>query len=364
MFPAGLIRALDCSHIGKVINMNRKYTQEEREQLRKQYVDSRRVDLTSYAGMIGESFSSQIDRLSRIIGDAHEPSLGSYKERLLADVIRKYIPKRYSVGMGFIVFPTKNEVKISHAKQPGEFVAKSSVVSNQLDIIVYDDTNYPKVFSDEDFVIVRPESVRSIVEVKGFLNTSKSSEFMDLFIDIGKKWRDCDLYYRNSGYTSQLQYKKPGLFLMCWDIAVGKDGRLKGDGGKLRKQIVSKYKKLPKSLLADRNFPILRNAYIYNDCCVDSIINVAENNEMSFGYHTTRGQFVIHNEEGEAELGRDKTISSLLAAIQYHLDTPFNPKLSYLDQTNRLDVFPHPFQEYEKWLDEDEIQFITKAPGE
>jgi hypothetical protein len=344
--------------------MNKKSTQQEKELLRQQYVDSRRVDLTSYAGMIGEGFNSQIDRLSQIIGGAHEPSLGSYKERLLAEVIRNFIPKRYSVGTGFVLFPTKANPISRKAKKPGEYTAPGSIVSKQLDIIVYDGTNYPNIFTDGDFVIVRPESVRAIIEVKGFLNTYKADEFMDLFIDFGKKWRECDLYYRNSGYTSQLHYKKPGLYLMCWRVAVGKDGRPKGDGGRLRNKIASTYKKLPKSLLKDKNFPVLDNAYIYKDCCVDSVVNVADNNEMSFGFHTVRGQFVVYDEKGKAKLGGDKTIASLLAGIQFHLDTPFNPKLSHLDQTNRLDVLPHKLQGYDKWLEGDDIQLILKESGD
>lgn len=97
--------------------MGKRLPPEEKEQLRRQYEAVRLVDLTSYTGMIGESFSSHIDRLSRIIRDAHEPSLGSYKERLLAEAIRSFIPKKYSVGTGFVLFPNRVEEERLGAKK-------------------------------------------------------------------------------------------------------------------------------------------------------------------------------------------------------------------------------------------------------
>jgi hypothetical protein len=353
---------------------------EEKDKLRRQYEAIRLVDLTSYAGMIGESFSLHIDRLSRIIGDAHEPSLGSYKERLLAEAIRSYIPKKYSVGTGFVLFPNRVEEEHLGAKKaasktaakkaskktgskkgpdqlvPNIFNARGTEVSKQLDIIVYDDSIYPQIFKDGDFVIVRPESVRAIVEVKGFLDVGKSNEFMNLFSDVGQKWRKCEEYYRGTGYVPLM--RRPGLFLMCWDVAISKKGLPKGDGEKLRKRIVSSYKKLPHNTIEGNNFPILTKAFIYNDCCIGSTIYQEVDGNVSFGYQTTQGKFILPDDKGAPVLGKDKTISSLVAAIQYHLDIPFNPLFSYFDRTSRIDLIPHPRQGYDKWLAGEDIKLV------
>ena len=48
-------------------------------------------------------------------------------------------------------------------------------MSSQLDIIVYDDTDYAPIFREKDVVVVRPESVRAVIEVKGFLKSDDVS---------------------------------------------------------------------------------------------------------------------------------------------------------------------------------------------
>jgi hypothetical protein len=360
----------------------KRLTPEEKTFLREQYDAIRKVDLTGYAGMIGESFSTHIDRLSKIIGDAHEPSLGSYKERLLAEAIRNFIPKKYSIGTGFVLFPTRTdeEASVSGKKstkkksatkksskkadsttsaslpQTNIFNARGIEISNQLDIIVYDDSLYPLLLKEDDFVIVRPESVRAIIEVKGFLNINKSKEFMELFTDFGEKWRKCEEYYRRTGYV--LSMKRPGLFLMCWNIAVNTNGLPLGDGERLRKRIVSWYKSKPRSTFEGYNFPILNKAFIYNNCCVGNTIYHSVEGEISFGYQTTQGKFIVPDAEGNPVLAGDKTIASLVAAIHTYLDVPFNPLFSYFDKTSRIDIIPHKFQGYEKWLSGEDIKLV------
>jgi hypothetical protein len=64
-----------------------------------------RADLTGYAALFGESLTSKVDLLGRLLGDSHYPSLGQYKERLLADAIRGFLPRTVEVGTGFVMFP-------------------------------------------------------------------------------------------------------------------------------------------------------------------------------------------------------------------------------------------------------------------
>ncbi|MEH1835203.1 MAG: hypothetical protein V7L29_24895 [Nostoc sp.] len=84
-----------------------KYSDDEKQKNRHKYKQSFTGDLMSYAALMGESFTSKINSLAQIIRDAHYPSLGTYKERLLMSMIKQFIPKRYDVGTGFIIFPTE-----------------------------------------------------------------------------------------------------------------------------------------------------------------------------------------------------------------------------------------------------------------
>jgi hypothetical protein len=136
---------------------------------REKYLESRSRDLTQYAGMIGEEFRSKVDQLSKILGPVHEVSAGEYKESLLRSCIRRFLPKRFAVGTGFVVFAGES----IRRQSAGENVDLANLVdyhtSHQLDIIVFDDFDYAPIFRDQDFVVVRPESVRAVIEVKGFL---------------------------------------------------------------------------------------------------------------------------------------------------------------------------------------------------
>ena len=59
--------------------------------LRREYEKSRERNLTDYWLSIGQEFTYSINRLSKLIGNAHELSTGRYKERLLIDLISKFI---------------------------------------------------------------------------------------------------------------------------------------------------------------------------------------------------------------------------------------------------------------------------------
>jgi hypothetical protein len=227
------LRAI-CDRItGEVMPKN--HSEEENKKRREEYEKSREGDFSSYIAMIGEGFASTINRLSQLIGNAHELSVGRYKERLLMNVISDFIPARYSVGSGFVMFPGTNIDSYGNIDSD----TRSHEISKELDIIIYDSTNYSVIFKDQDFVIVKPESVRAIVEVKGVLNYEQIDNFMDSFVDFAKKWARASSLYRHFKLP---QLKLPGLFVMNWAIAVDKRGRQQSSEKSLMKKIVNKYK--------------------------------------------------------------------------------------------------------------------------
>ena len=78
---------------------------------RKKYLQSLQGDLAGFTALLGEQFGAKVNMLAQLLGDAHHPSLGAYKERILADAIASSLPKRYRIGTGFVLFPYKRPSK-------------------------------------------------------------------------------------------------------------------------------------------------------------------------------------------------------------------------------------------------------------
>lgn len=314
----------------------------KKNDLRQKYLESKIGDLTSYAGMIGEEFSSKLNRLSQIIGKSHELSVGEYKESLLKNCLRNFMPKRYSVGTGFIVF-VEDHTKSTLSSSVDISNLKSHSTSHQLDVIVYDETDFAPLFRDGDFVVLRPESVRAVIEVKGFLDNSNVSECVNKFVTLGRKWHSYSLRYNKyfELFGSKLKLHKPKFFLMGWDVRIDKNGKRMCSGKTLRQSIVRTYRKrMTPNELSNEIVPLLQAAYIYKDCVV-SAMYYSEKNSTEFGYFTMRGKFVRYGEDEKPFLDRDCTIWNLLSSIYISLESPFNPDFVYFDQSFTLSICPH-----------------------
>jgi hypothetical protein len=312
--------------------------------------------LTSYAALIGDSFASRINLPAQILRDAHDPSLGRYKERLLMDLISQFIPRKYEVGTGFVLFPKEKFPESEVPDGYDVFNRSDHIASHQCDIIVYNANDFPVVFKDGDFAVIRPESVRSVVEVKGTLDSKQVKSSVDKLIDFGRKWKQCNEFYI-AGHQPSLS--KPSLFVMGWQIGIDTNGNPRTDGKRLRNQIVRIYKReVRKDEL--KGFPILDSVYVYDDCEVSRVVDVdTEGTGLRVGFSTYRGKFVRFTDEGQPILEGDKTVASLLAGIHYSLEVPFNRFFSYVDQTNRIDIYPHRYQGFTPWLEGDEVGLIA-----
>jgi hypothetical protein len=152
-----------------------------------------RSDLTGFAALLGESLSARVGLLERLLRSAHFPSLGQYKERLLAETIRGFLPSTVRVGTGFVLFPHTDD-----APPAGDYYdplnQSAFSISRQCDILVYDDARYPTIFRDQDFVIVRPEAVRAVIEVKGAISLPQTRQALESFDDFARKWRRTQLF--------------------------------------------------------------------------------------------------------------------------------------------------------------------------
>lgn len=112
--------------------------------------------MPSNARLFQESITQELNiiknRVRNLIGGAHWGEEGRFKEAVLKNILRKFLPSNLSVGTGFIL------------KAEGEN-DNDNILSTQLDIIVYDNT-LPVLFSEGDFIITTLNNVRGIIEVK------------------------------------------------------------------------------------------------------------------------------------------------------------------------------------------------------
>jgi hypothetical protein len=132
-------------------------------------MDDRLSNLRAFHESTGKELLEIRDRVRNLIGRSHWGEEGRYKEIILKDVIKRFLPRKYLVGTGFIV-KTENRTPIS---------------SKQIDILVLD-SNYPLLFSQGDFFITTPSSVRAVIEVKTKVQNGDLEDIIRRMNDIGR----------------------------------------------------------------------------------------------------------------------------------------------------------------------------------
>ncbi|KOP36109.1 hypothetical protein DBB36_19335 [Flavobacterium sp. WLB] len=89
------------------------------------------------------------DRVRNLI--THWGEDGRYQEAVIKTVIQRFLPEKFKIGTGFVV------------RQTG--IRGEHEASKQIDLIIYD-TSCPILFKENDFVILTPDSILGIIEVK------------------------------------------------------------------------------------------------------------------------------------------------------------------------------------------------------
>ncbi|SIS92432.1 DUF6602 domain-containing protein [Salimicrobium salexigens] len=108
-----------------------------------------------YQKSIAREFNATKDRIRYLIGSTHWGEEGRYKEVILMNFLKRFLPDNVGIGTGFI--------------KEGENI------STQIDIIIYD-PQMPAYFKENDFIIVKPESVMGIIEVKSNPDRNRIAE--------------------------------------------------------------------------------------------------------------------------------------------------------------------------------------------
>lgn len=116
-------------------------------------------------------FMARIDRVYHLIGGGHRAELGSNREFLFRQLLRKVLPKRFTISTGFIYcFDGKN--------------------SRQQDVIIWDGFNNMALLEEGEFVVVPLRSVFAIIEVKTRLDRGELEAALEqLHPDFLFHWR-------------------------------------------------------------------------------------------------------------------------------------------------------------------------------
>ena len=112
-------------------------------------------DLSQFSKTYSAELAGRMSRLDNLIGRSHWLTVGEYKESLLRALIAESLPRRFEVSSGFIV---------------GSDKAGAKLLSNQVDILIWDSHEHAPLFRSGDLVVVWPEAVRAAIEVKSTLD--------------------------------------------------------------------------------------------------------------------------------------------------------------------------------------------------
>ena len=153
------------------------------------------MGLRLYHESTAKEIESIKNRVRNLIGDHHWYSDGWFKEVVLINAIKRFLPENLTIGSGFVIgiegfSPEKNHL----------------IPSSQLDILIFDN-RYPKLFTEGNFFIVTPDSVRAIIEVK-----SKISSFSDLYSIVEKMNENGRQIFKQTGTSPEKNHLFNGIF--------------------------------------------------------------------------------------------------------------------------------------------------------
>lgn len=147
-------------------------------------------------------------------GSAHKGEDGRFVEDLIREFLKKFLPSGLKCLTGFILRPA-----VTTGTNGYERYSESDRNSRQLDIIVYDTSNYPIFQRFGNSVIVPPEGVIAIISVKKHLKSSDVKKECQALFDASKL---CQTLRNNS---SQTNIRGPFLAL----VSVKSDKSVKTD---------------------------------------------------------------------------------------------------------------------------------------
>jgi hypothetical protein len=227
----------------------------------------RASDYLAYHKSLTAEFQAVQNRVRYFIDNAHWGEDGRFKEILLINHLKKVLPSNVSVGTGF--------------------VRKGEELTSQIDIIIFNNS-IPTLFSEGDFVIVIPESVLGIIEVKSTLSSN------EMFIKAVQTATDngkiigFDIFNGIFGYESKIKLS-PGNNL-----------------GERIKQEISKSSGFLNHISFGSKFFMKHwkdgNPKTNSNCSTYSFYKL---NDLAYGYFISNLVYFIHKSSGTWKLSND-----------------------------------------------------------
>jgi hypothetical protein len=110
-----------------------------------------------------EVMLAQYKNIGQLLGPTtHHTHTGTLCEVLLRDVLRRNVLSWMSVDKGFVYGRVRDKQPEGHGPE--------------IDILIHDSHNYRPIFKLDDFVIVQPESVIAMIQVKRTLSTGGEND--------------------------------------------------------------------------------------------------------------------------------------------------------------------------------------------
>jgi hypothetical protein len=104
-----------------------------------------RTDFLEYHKSIARELEATKDRVRQLIGSGNWQTDGEHKEAIIRKVLRNHLPESVRIGKGFVCFENR--------------------ASTQIDVLITA-IDKPTLFKDGELVLVTPEAVRAVIEVK------------------------------------------------------------------------------------------------------------------------------------------------------------------------------------------------------
>lgn len=106
---------------------------------------------------LGASMLLQYQNINMLLGpSSHYTAPGTLCEVLVRDLLRKSLPSQFSVDKGFVFGRELYEGK--------------ELAPVEIDVVVHDTYQYAPLYRLDDFVVVRPEAVKAVIQVKRTLS--------------------------------------------------------------------------------------------------------------------------------------------------------------------------------------------------
>jgi hypothetical protein len=303
--------------------------------------------LNDFQTQLSESFYSKIHLLEKIIGDKHWLTSGTFKEKVLISFLNQNLPRRFKAKSGFVIFPKQRSFK-NETPEDYDYLNRSSyTLSKQIDVLIFDTIEACPVFEDENIVLLAPEAVKGLIEVKGTLNRKHFNEAVNLLMDYKDKWIEYKAFSTEHSIDDLLLV--PSMYIYSWEFNIDKKDK-RGITGKYIREKLADLLKRNSDYQNYSKIPNITSVYIYNEIENALIVNIEET-DHSVGYLTHRGQSIVFSNDGIPSKGGDKTLFSLLRGILVENNYLKNRFLIDTDDSNRTNLFAHVDTGYAKAFD-------------